>query len=80
MDEETLMGVKQVAAYLQINEATVYSWAQKGRLPGIEIGRIWRFRRHDIESWLHRNMRGLTDVRRVAPNKEPRDQSAPRAP
>ncbi|MBE9508892.1 MAG: helix-turn-helix domain-containing protein [Chloroflexi bacterium] len=58
MSENNLMDIKQVAAYLQINEATAYSWAQKGRLPGIKIGRIWRFRREDIEAWLDQNMQG----------------------
>jgi PTS system nitrogen regulatory IIA component len=58
MNENTLMDVRQVAAYLQINEATAYSWAQAGKLPGIKMGRIWRFRREDIESWLDQNMRG----------------------
>ena len=56
VSEEALMDIKQVASYLQINEATAYSWAQKGKLPGIKIGRIWRFRREDIEAWLDRNM------------------------
>jgi excisionase family DNA binding protein len=54
--EEALMDIKQVAAYLQITEATAYNWAQNGRLPGIKIGRIWRFRREDIEAWLDENM------------------------
>ena len=58
MSEDTLMDIKQVASYLQINEATAYNWAQKGKLPGIKIGRIWRFRREDIEAWLDQNMRG----------------------
>ena len=56
MKEQTLMDIKQVATYLQINEATAYSWAQDGLLPGIKIGRIWRFRREDIEAWLDMNM------------------------
>lgn len=58
MTEHTLMDIKQVAAYLQINEATAYNWAQDGRLPGIKVGRIWRFRREDIEAWLDENMQG----------------------
>ena len=58
MSEEALMDIKQVASYLQINEATAYSWAQRGKLPAIKMGRIWRFRREDIEAWLDRNMRG----------------------
>lgn len=56
--EDALMDIKQVAAYLQITEATAYNWAQSGNLPGIKIGRIWRFRREDIEAWLDQNMRG----------------------
>jgi nitrogen PTS system EIIA component len=57
MSIETLMGIKEVAAYLKINKATAYHWAQAGRLPGIKIGRIWRFRRDDIDLWLDENMR-----------------------
>jgi PTS system nitrogen regulatory IIA component len=57
--EDSLMDIKQIASYLQINEATAYSWAQSGKLPGIKIGRIWRFRREDIESWLDQNMQGM---------------------
>lgn len=56
--EETLMDIKQVAAYLQITEATAYNWAQSGKLPGIKMGRIWRFRPSDIEDWLDQNMPG----------------------
>ncbi|MBN1954739.1 MAG: helix-turn-helix domain-containing protein [Anaerolineae bacterium] len=57
MAEETLMDIRQVAAYLQINEATAYNWAQRGKLPGIKLGRVWRFRREDIEAWLDENLR-----------------------
>ncbi len=64
--EEALMDIKQVAAYLQINEATAYNWAQSGKLPGIKIGRIWRFRRGDIEAWLDQNMQGPKPVEQPA--------------
>jgi excisionase family DNA binding protein len=58
MTEESLMDIRQIAAYLQINEATAYNWAQEGKLPGIKLGRVWRFRREDIEAWLDENMQG----------------------
>lgn len=58
MLEETLLDIRQVATYFQINEATVYNWVQSGKLPGIKMGRIWRFRREDIEAWLDDNMQG----------------------
>ena len=66
--QETLMDIKQVAAYLQINEATAYNWSQRGKLPGIKIGRIWRFRREDIEAWLDQNMRGPKPGEHINPD------------
>ncbi len=52
MNRNTLLNVKQVAAYLQLKESTVYTWAQEGKIPAIKIGRTWRFRRSDLDAWL----------------------------
>ena len=46
-----VMTVKEVAAYLRADENTVYRLARRHTLPGIKIGRSWRFRREDIESF-----------------------------
>jgi predicted DNA-binding transcriptional regulator AlpA len=40
MSESTLMDIRQVAVYLQTNEATAYSWAQKDSLPRVKMERI----------------------------------------
>ncbi len=56
MSEDTLLNVKQVAAYLQLKESTIYSWAQDGKIPAIKIGRTWRFRRSDLDAWIERHL------------------------
>jgi excisionase family DNA binding protein len=58
MSQDTLLNVKQVAQYLQLKESTIYSWAQDGKIPAIKIGRTWRFRRMDLDSWLERHLKG----------------------
>ena len=58
MTDEKLLNVKQVAEYLQLKESTIYSWAQDSKIPAIKIGRTWRFRREDLDSWLERHLRG----------------------
>lgn len=58
-----LMTVKQVAAYLNMNEKTIYEWALKGRIPGIKMGRTWRFRREDLEEWLEGQRRDVNKNR-----------------
>ena len=62
MDQDTLLNVKQVAAYLQLKESTIYSWAQDGKIPAIKIGRTWRFRRTDLDAWLQRHLKGEAGV------------------
>jgi len=49
---EKLLTIKDIAKYLKLNEATVYLWAQEGKLPAIKIGRFWRFKKEDIDKWL----------------------------
>lgn len=58
MSANTLLNVKQVAQYLQLKESTIYSWAQDGKIPAIKIGRTWRFRRSDLDTWLERHLKG----------------------
>ena len=50
--EERLLTIKDRAQYLHLNEMTVYSYAQKGKIPGIKVGRNWRFKKEDIDRWL----------------------------
>ncbi len=58
MSEIVLLTVKQVAEYLQLKESTIYAWAQDGKIPAIKIGRTWRFRRADLDSWLEKHRQG----------------------
>ena len=55
------MTVRQVAAYLNVNEKTVYRLAQRGTLPAFKVAGAWRFKRDDIERWIdEQKNRGAT--------------------
>ena len=50
-----LLTIKQVAELLQVPESWVYRRTRSrclGRLPGMRIGKYWRFRELDILAWL----------------------------
>ncbi len=51
---EAAITVRDVAAYLNVTERTVYRLAQRGELPGFKVAGAWRFRRRDIDAWLER--------------------------
>ena len=60
MKEENsqLMTVEDVSEYLRVKPSTVYEWASNGNLPGVKVGRLWRFERSEIEKWVRENRQG----------------------
>jgi excisionase family DNA binding protein len=66
MSQDQLMNIKEVANFLQVKESTVYSWAQSGRIPAFRLGRLWRFSRTDLDTWLENHRLPL--VNRAPPS------------
>jgi excisionase family DNA binding protein len=57
--EDRLMTVKQLAAYLNVNERTVLKLVADGTVPGVKVGSQWRFRKAMIDAWLDDQMLGV---------------------
>ena len=50
-DLDALLTVESVAHLFMVSSTTIRNWAKNGQLPAIKIGRLWRFRRADVEAW-----------------------------
>src|SRR6266852_2724984 len=68
---DRLMTVKDLAAYLNLNERTVLKLAADGPLPAVKVGNQWRIRKAMIDAWLDDRMRGISR-RYVAPPRAER--------
>lgn len=57
--DDTILTIKQVAAYLKVNERPVYHLAASSKIPAFKVGGSWRFRKQIIEQWInqHSNQR-----------------------
>ena len=44
-----IMTTKEVARYLRLHEITIIKYAEKGEIPAIRIGRVWRFDKEVID-------------------------------
>lgn len=53
MDDRWL-SVREIAEYLGISKDTVYTWIANKGLPGHRIGRFWKFKRSEVDEWVHR--------------------------
>lgn len=51
-DKEHLMTTAQVLDYLHVSLRTIYRLIKAEQLPAFRVGRQWRFRRSEIESYL----------------------------
>lgn len=54
-DNEKLLTIQQVADLLHVPVSWVYGRTRKrstGRLPGIRLGKYWRFREEEIHAWV----------------------------
>ena len=49
---EKLLTSEQVAQILQVHPLTVLKYIKAGKLKGIKLGRVWRFREKDVEQFL----------------------------
>lgn len=56
--EEGLLTLPELAAYLHLDEKTVYKLVSTGKLPSVGGERQWQFRKKDVDVWLERELLG----------------------
>ncbi|MEW6351459.1 MAG: helix-turn-helix domain-containing protein [Thermodesulfobacteriota bacterium] len=47
------MTTKEAAAFLRVHMVTLSQWAKKGYVPGVKVGKNWRFSRPKLTAWLN---------------------------
>lgn len=50
--DESFLTTEEVLEYLNINLRTVYRLIKAGSIPAVRVGRQWRFRKRDLDTWL----------------------------
>lgn len=53
-----VLTLKEVAAYLKVDERTIYRLAASKKIPGFKVGGTWRFRKADIDEWIEAQVQG----------------------
>ncbi len=49
---DRLLSVGDVCKYLGISRDTAYKWIEKRGLPAYRLGRLWKFKRQEIDNWV----------------------------
>ena len=50
--EDRWLSVDEIAEYLGVKRDTVYKWLTADRMPAHRVGRLWKFRKEEIDEWV----------------------------
>ena len=50
--EDRWLSVDEICKYLGVSKDTIYKWLDKSTMPGHRIGRLWKFKRDEVDEWV----------------------------
>ena len=53
--EDRWLSVDEIAAYLGIKRDTVYKWIADKQMPAHKVGRLWKFRKEEVDDWVRQD-------------------------
>jgi excisionase family DNA binding protein len=58
-----------VAGHLQVSEDTVLRWIAHRELPGHRVGRVWRFKLTEVDSWVRSDLSASKSIHVSGPSR-----------
>lgn len=58
MLEDRWLSVEEIAEYLGIKRDTVYKWINRKNMPAHKVGRLWKFRKDEVDEWIRQDNTG----------------------
>ena len=52
MTEDRWLSVVEIAEYLGVRRETVYKWLERKDMPAHKVGRLWKFKRDEVDQWV----------------------------
>ena len=49
---ERWLSVEEIAFHLGVSKESIYRWAEKSKMPAHKLGRQWKFKASEVDSWL----------------------------
>ena len=49
--EDRWLSADEIAKYLGVSSDTVYRWIDKHNMPAHRLGRLWKFKKDEVDNW-----------------------------
>lgn len=50
--DDRWLSVDEICKYLWIGKDTVYKWIDKHGMPAHRMGRLWKFKKDEVDEWV----------------------------
>ena len=61
MTEDRWLSVMEIAEYLGVRRETIYKWLERKDMPAHKVGRLWKFKRDEVDAWVRQGSGGEQD-------------------
>lgn len=66
--EDRWLSVDEISEYLGVSKDTVYTWISAKGLPAHRAGRLWKFKREEVDLWMKSG--GASDRQASSPDEK----------
>lgn len=50
--EDKWIGLEEAADYMDVTKDTVRNWIKKTDIPAHKIGKLWKFKKSELDEWI----------------------------
>lgn len=52
MYDDRWLSVDEISRYLGVSSDTIYRWIDRQSMPAHKVGRLWKFKRDEVDVWV----------------------------
>lgn len=58
--DDRWQSVDEIATYLGVTRDTIYLWIVNRGMPAHKVGRLWKFKKDEVDAWIRQGDAGST--------------------
>lgn len=51
-NSENWISLAEIAEYIGVSKDTIRNWIKNSNMPAHKVGRLWKFRKSEIDAWI----------------------------